>query len=516
MLTTQVRPPVPLLAFVIILALSSATSAQPAIGVPPTEPRQPGAIDSPPAWLRDAPFDVARFFAMPPAAENAAPLYIEAFAEFDGAVAPCFPPERRGAVEAAGFRWKRWEATWESWYRGGPDSVPAEQVDALLAEYSKGLRLLDRAQARPRCVFTTALLPDTPLLTLQASRIASRLLAIQAGRQVQRGDFAGALSALAKLFRLSRDVRPRGYSICQAVSVANDLIATEHVLPIFLASPRLQPGHCDRLLALLAKHEAEGLDPFATGIRADYLLERIYFHWLVNGRLTVASPDGRPTEQQLDHKSQVQALLGEILEHGPRRPGAGTDLLDDPAALAAFKAIGEQDAGAIAYNERILQSWQRDAGRTRAVLDDYARSLIAAPPTYPGRVAVFDRLQQARKSGPDPTFEMMFSPANYSILIQTSSRQLASLNAAKCQIALRRWQLTRPAPPTDLAAACRAAKLPAIPVDPYCGQPLRMVVDGVPIVYSVGLDGDDDHGRVDAEFGRKPDGDFLFRLPRVR
>jgi hypothetical protein len=38
------------------------------------------------------------------------------------------------------------------------------------------------------------------------------------------------------------------------------------------------------------------------------------------------------------------------------------------------------------------------------------------------------------------------------------------------------------------------------------------VLDGAPVVYSIGLDGVDDDGILDAKLGGKPRGDYLFRL----
>ena len=62
---------------------------------------------------------------------------------------------------------------------------------------------------------------------------------------------------------------------------------------------------------------------------------------------------------------------------------------------------------------------------------------------------------------------------------------------------------------------CRAAGLSRVPIDGYSGSPLRMaVVEGLPVIYSFGPDGDDDGGLKDAVLGRVPDGDFLFRLEK--
>jgi hypothetical protein len=96
-------------------------------------------------------------------------------------------------------------------------------------------------------------------------------------------------------------------------------------------------------------------------------------------------------------------------------------------------------------------------------------------------------------------------------------REQAYLGSAKCLIALRRWQLTHNAPPTDLAEVCRAAKISGVPVDPFSGSgsPLKLVmIDGEPVVYSVGPDGVDDGGLKDSNMGRNPEGDLLFRLPK--
>jgi hypothetical protein len=59
------------------------------------------------------------------------------------------------------------------------------------------------------------------------------------------------------------------------------------------------------------------------------------------------------------------------------------------------------------------------------------------------------------------------------------------------------------------------AGIPGVPIDPYSGQPLRMaVLWGEPVIYSVGRDGKDDHGRVEEwdRNRRKWQGDLIFRL----
>jgi hypothetical protein len=93
-------------------------------------------------------------------------------------------------------------------------------------------------------------------------------------------------------------------------------------------------------------------------------------------------------------------------------------------------------------------------------------------------------------------------------------RYQAALRGTQCLVALRRWQLEHSQPPKDLDTVVKAAGMPGVPIDPYCDQPLRMtLLQGEPVVYSVGEDGKDDRAMADWRFGSQP-GDLLFRLQR--
>ena len=87
-----------------------------------------------------------------------------------------------------------------------------------------------------------------------------------------------------------------------------------------------------------------------------------------------------------------------------------------------------------------------------------------------------------------------------------------SLAGVECLTAVRRYALTHGSLPENLEVATREAGLKAVPTDPYSGGPMRYkVIDGKPVVYSVGYDRKDDGGTVDWEYGKKP-GDFIFRI----
>ncbi|HEV3121248.1 MAG TPA: hypothetical protein VGY53_05075, partial [Isosphaeraceae bacterium] len=227
-----------------------------------------------PAWLNPAPFDVAAFFALPAAAENAAPLYLDAFFEFDPIVEKCFPPTERARAATAKARATRINALLADLARD-PKSINPAEADALLAELAEGFRKLDLAQRRPRCVFAPGISIDAPLPHAQAARHVVRLLQMQADRALGQNNIDGAIGNLARVLRLSRDLRPRGHVICQLVSVATDRIGCTVMIPHCLAHPRLQASHCDQLLAMLRTHEMEALDPFIEGVKADYILQRV-------------------------------------------------------------------------------------------------------------------------------------------------------------------------------------------------------------------------------------------------
>ena len=89
------RAPLIALAVCVFAPLGIARGQAPNQAPARTYPSIPGAIEVPPAWLaadKDVPFDLKAFFAMPPASQNAAPLYLDALFEFGGDVIGCFAP----------------------------------------------------------------------------------------------------------------------------------------------------------------------------------------------------------------------------------------------------------------------------------------------------------------------------------------------------------------------------------------------------------------------------------------
>jgi hypothetical protein len=460
------------------------------------ELRLPGGVVDPPDWLvKDAPFDMIEFFARPRPEENAAPLYLDAILEFGPGVAACFPTDVRARADAARERNKRLMTVWEPWAKD-TSSVDVERIDETISDHAEGLRKLDVAQARPRCVFATGITIESPLPHAQDARAITRVLALQAARALDRDEFDSAIASVEKSLRLSRDLRPRGMMVVQLVSFAMDGTVALYVMPYFLAHPRLRPEHCDRMIAAIDRHEAAAIDAYTTGIKGEYVIVReVVRRFEDHVRLRVG-PDGRPIDEPL----------------GPGR--AFRELMDGVG--------GEEDQTAqdIALGLTATVVYGVGSPKNRAAFTEIARTLLAAAPeSAPGRRRAWEAVEAkyTDQASPDAmVLSRLLIPA-YNAFIEAEARDHFYLGSSKALLALRRWELSHGAPAPSLEAACREAKMPGVPVDFFSGGPLKLAtIDGSPVVYSVGADGRDDGALKDSHLGRKPEGDMLARMPRVR
>ncbi len=97
-------------------------------------------------------------------------------------------------------------------------------------------------------------------------------------------------------------------------------------------------------------------------------------------------------------------------------------------------------------------------------------------------------------------------------VLTAACRSQAQLQCAVVALAVERYRIAHDRWPDALAELCPTF-LSAVPLDPYCGKPLRLVrtADGV-IVYSVGPDQTDDGGKLDRSNKGTPGTDFGFQL----
>ncbi len=154
-------------------------------------PRLPGAVKRAPDGLGSIPFDLQKFFAVPPPDRNAAPLYLDAFFEFGDEMAVCFPdgPERDRRRQAAKDRSQRYLELDKALFEN-PKAVPATSIDAVISLYDTGFRKLADAQRRDRCVFETGLDLNSPFPHFQAARQVARVSSLR----VRRPSNAGTLT----------------------------------------------------------------------------------------------------------------------------------------------------------------------------------------------------------------------------------------------------------------------------------------------------------------------------------
>ena len=147
------RPPIALVTLTISpLGLTSGQTTKSASRR--TYPSLPGAVESPPVWLaadKEVPFDLKAYFTLPPASQNAAPLYLDALFEFDEKVSSCFPPgpQTNARIQKVRNRDQRAQPLYSAL---GPNSstIDRSAIRELLPEYQEGFRKLKRAQAQPR------------------------------------------------------------------------------------------------------------------------------------------------------------------------------------------------------------------------------------------------------------------------------------------------------------------------------------------------------------------------------
>jgi hypothetical protein len=460
----------------------------------PSYPRLPQATSRPPEWLfAEAPFDLTGDFEPIPPAENAAPLYLEALLEFSTELISCYPEEQRQALrDQRAPRNVEFGRVFSEWSDGRRVS-PAE-IDQAVAGYDEGFAKLARAQARPRCAFETGLSLSCLLPHIQACRNVANVVRLRNARDLERGEFRRPVDSLAILLRLSRDMRIRAPAITHLVATALEGVAKEVVLDILLA-PGLTPEHADRLLAVLAAHDrACSPQPIADALRMEYVMVRLGVH-------------------DIEHRS------GDFSPEGMRRLGATFESGGATIGQLLYGLAGQRDAAgdgrsAKQFDAQLALMTAADYRREAEAVNDYFRVAVEAVRLpYPRQAEKQDELARICDRG---VILSAFASLPFREQVARGiTRGTAARRGALCLAAVRRWQFDHTAPPPDLATAVRAAGIDPVPTDPFCDEPMRMVIlDGEPVVYSVGSDGRDDKARVDWNNGQQP-GDFIFRLKRT-
>ena len=481
----------------------------------PALPSLPGAVTQPPDWIGNtAPFDVRAFFSAPPPEKNAAPRYLDALFEFSSEMAICFPegPERQQRTQAAQERLKKLGGI-STALRKNAREVSTEAIDALLALYDEGFIKLAKAQERPQCVFQTALGYTARVPHTDGARGVGRVIAIRVRRERENGSLIRAINDLSRLLRLSRDLLPQGGLIADYTSISLDRMAIEDVVLPMLADPALTVQHCDRIQALLAEHDTRSIDVYSEGLRAEYLACRATLRDLVlhQDRLRLELKDfGVNVGPSITAELAEPQLFSMLAGNGPfPQPTAAQRLRNQAARLMSLRNIQDLDV-------RMARIKPEEMTRQVEKLNAFFRDRLAL-----STIPYAARIKQT--AGPSPAFSSLdfytrvtrgLIPAD-NWAIRVIARSQALRRDAQGLTAVRRWQIRHDsALPPSLADATKETGLPAVPIDPYTGGPIRLAInDGQPVVYCVGEDGRDDHGHNEATLGHDL-GDVLLRMPR--
>ena len=110
-------------------------------------------------------------------------------------------------------------------------------------------------------MFVTGLGHSTLLAHVSSARGWVRLSTLELHQARLNGDISAAESAIARTLRLSRDLRPRGFGVCQRVANAIDADLIDSIEGITLGQPQCDSAACDRLMAILVAHE-EAIAPW--------------------------------------------------------------------------------------------------------------------------------------------------------------------------------------------------------------------------------------------------------------
>jgi hypothetical protein len=347
------------------------------------------------------------------------------------------------------------------------DDEAADALDRALDGNDAALAIARSFRDYPRGLRQYAYSPDfigTLTPGLQESRSVAALLDAAAERSCRDGRPGAALELVLAMLGLSRSIDREPFLIAALVRIASEAMAVRRLERI-LALTTPKGSLADLQAALLAESEA---DVFWAAVRGERAGMDMFFTNLRTGRL----PPG------------VRTAL------------AGTPGTPPPKGLARL----------------------RDLARAQHLPGDHAAYLEAMTrahevrnlPEPQQRAALRDITIPTHDATTDLTRLLLPSLSN---LHDASLRTRAQLRCAYVGVALERLSRETGRWPDSLAEVPRDL-LPAIPLDPFDGQPLRLArtADGI-VVYSIGTDEQDDGGKIiDGSKASDPGQDVGFRL----
>jgi hypothetical protein len=212
------------------------------------------------------------------------------------------------------------------------------------------------------------------------------------------------------------------------------------------------------------------------------------------------------TDEQL---ARLQALVAEL----DFQQGLSESLMGERGmGYHAFHHMEQMSFGDVTARPNPGDGNLRRAADCRLYLGFMQEMIAASREPFPDALDAAHRCEQRLKllAGTQNPLErynamltLLIMPATAKSL-QATGRNLAIRDATLCAVAAERHRLKHGQPPQKLADLAPEF-LPAVPTDPFDGQPLRMKADGDGLLfYSVGKDRKDDGGQENENSG-EPD-----------
>jgi len=395
-------------------------------------------------------------------------------------VAPARPPDRDNAALVYAQVFERlpeeWPEAYDEWTTtkdeaADPTAVafPVDAFRGLLDENRQAINLLRAAAAKSGCYFEREYTqPSTSMLMpeLQDMREAARLLDLSARRHAAEGDFVEALSEIDVIYTMAEHMSADPFAVSQLIAQVIQSKAIEALEAMLIESELSE----DALSAIQT----------ATGFSARGQLLRC---------LRIEQTTG----------------LWVYCEMAESTGGAGP-----------LEGIGVSFTRAFQPDRLVSTSSLFRVLRVSADLADFRRvteryQQAARLPIYEAQ-PVLQRIEDEFEDNPPGVVAGLLCGV-WRPIIQAAARSDALRASAQVGLAMHRYRAAHGQFPVSLDELVPDA-LPAVPRDPYDGQPIRLVTtDDGWVVYSIGPDMVDDGGRV--RYGH-PDvtGDLLFRYRR--
>jgi hypothetical protein len=337
------------------------------------------------------------------------------------------------------------------------DDPLAQELRGALKAHHEAVRIArtiaDYAHGRHELKLGPAIL-DTPLPETQEARSVARLLAVDAAIRADDGDCDGALDSCRAVLGTGRSIGDEPFLISQLVRAGIGITAIKATL---------------RTLG-----QGEPSDHALAGIQSlvlDELSQPLLLHGLKGERAMITELIRRVGAGELPVRSISFAKLD---SNGPLAPTAPWGkLLYQYQQSAALEWMNE----AVAIARRPVSDRQRLWDEWKANVDHVKRS-------WYGKYT--------------STVPLLMTPA-VSAFCSTELRYQSELGATAILLAAERYRRNTGDWPASIAAIDQSL-LPISPVDPCSGQPFRIERrDGQLFIYSVGLNGLDEHAGFDAK-----------------